>query len=285
LTAEKLDQGCLAQDTPAHKNAPAFSLDPAQRAAIKSFLIHGQPSLARNNSAEFSHRQVIAMRCTACHARDASESLLAQSFDAESQALHQKYPNPAPAPGELLAAEQKPPHLTYAGGKLRPEWMEKFIAGQIAYKPRYYLRARMPAFTARAPQLAAGLAAEEGCPPALPPNPQPNAALVEEGRKLCSKIPNVGFSCVQCHAAGDLPPFAAFEAPSINLKYAAERLRHDYYARWIHDPLRIDPAGKMPRFDDAEGKTGLPAFGNDAKSQFEAIWQYLLQGPALQPPQ
>ena len=55
--------------------------------------------------------------------------------------------------------------------------------------------------------------------------------------------------------------------------------------RWIHDPLRIDPAGKMPRFDDAEGKTGLPAFNSDAKSQFEAIWQYLLEGEKLVPPQ
>jgi mono/diheme cytochrome c family protein len=143
----------------------------------------------------------------------------------------------------------------------------------------------MPAFTARAALLAAGLAAEEGCPPTLPPNPPPDAALAEEGRKLCSKIPNVGFSCVQCHAAADLLPFAAFEAPSMNLKYVAERLRRDYYTRWIHDPLRIDPASKMPRFDDADGKTGLPAFNNDAKSQFDAIWQYLLSGPNLHPPQ
>jgi mono/diheme cytochrome c family protein len=285
LTAERLDKGCLSSKAPARGSAPVFQLDAAQLGAIRTFLTSAQATLALNCAAEFSQRQVVAMRCTACHGRDGSESLLAQSLDSESQALHQKYPNPAPAPGELFAAEQKPPQLTYVGGKLRPEWMAKFIGGEIAYKPRYYLRARMPGFGARAAELAAGLAAEEGCAPTLAPNPAQDPAVAEEGRKLCGKVPNVGFSCVQCHSAGDVPPFAAFEAPSINLKYMTERLRHDYYMRWIHDPLRIDPATKMPRFDDAEGKTGLPAFDNDAKSQFEAIWQYLLAGPKLQPPQ
>jgi mono/diheme cytochrome c family protein len=285
LTAEKLDKGCLASDPGNHGSAPVFTLNPPQREAIKSFLATAQSTLALNSSVEFSQRQVVAMRCTGCHARDGSESLLVQALDAETQALHQKYPNPAPPQGELFAAEQKPPALTYVGSKLRPEWTAKFIGGEIAYKPRYYLRARMPGFGARAQEFAAGLAAEEGCAPKLAPNPAPDAKLAEEGRKLCGKVPNVGFSCVQCHAAGDVPPFAPFEAPSMNLKYVAERLRHDYYMRWIHDPLRIDPASKMPRFDDSEGKTGLPAFGNDAKSQFEAIWQYLLAGQKLQPPQ
>lgn len=285
LASDTLGRGCLGADTTSRGRAPDFALQSDQRAAIATFLSTDRTALTRTCAPEFAERQITAMRCTACHARDGNESLLAQALDAQVQALRQKYPNPPPAPGELLAAEQKPPMLTYAGGKLRPDWMEQFIGGKITYKPRYFLRARMPASAARAKLLAAGIAQGEGCPPALPPNPKPDANLAEAGRKLAGKVPNVGFSCTQCHAAADVPPFAAFEAPSINFKYVAERLRHDYYFRWMHDPLRIDPASKMPRFDDAEGKTGLPAFGNDAKQQFEAIWQYLLEGESIRPPQ
>ena len=86
-------------------------------------------------------------------------------------------------------------------------------------------------------------------------------------------------------AGRDQPPFAAFEAPSINLKYIASRLRHDYYARWVRDPQRIDPTTKMPKYEDDEGKTGLATFDNDGAKQFAAVWQYLLEGEHLKPPQ
>jgi mono/diheme cytochrome c family protein len=283
LTIASLSKGCLAPPA-AHGAAPDFGFSNDQRSALVAFLSTNRSSLARTSAVEFAERQIAAMRCTACHARDGDESLLAQSLDAEAQSLRQRYPNPPAGPGELWAAEQRPPTLTWAGEKLRPEWMTRFIAGQLDYKPRYFLRARMPSFGTRARLIGEGLAEEHGCSPALDPNPKPNPQLAEEGRKLCGKVQNVGFSCVQCHAVADVAPFAPFEAPSINFQYVAERLRHDYYMRWMHDPLRIDAASKMPRFDDNDGKTGLPAFGNDAQSQFEAIWQYLLEGRQMQPP-
>ena len=246
LTADKLDKGCLAPANAAHGTAPTFNLDPAQLSAVKSFLTSAQSSLALNCAAEFSQRQVIAMRCTACHARDAGESLLAQSLDAESQSLHQKYPNPAPAPGELFAAEQRPPHLTYAGGKLRPDWMAKFIGGQIPYKPRFYLRARMPGFDAPRGGAGRGSGCRGRLRPHAPAQPRADPALAEEGRKLSSKIPNVGFSCVQCHSAGDLPPFAAFEArsnqPEIRRRAPPSRLLHAVDSR---------PAPNRPGRQDA----------------------------------
>lgn len=284
LTPEKLTRGCLAAEASARGAAPQFAFSETQRLAIVSFLETDRASLNSEAAPEFAERQIETMRCLACHARDGNESLLAQGLDAESQALHARFPNPPAGEHELLAADQRPPMLTWAGEKLRPEWMGKFIGGQVPYKPRYYLRARMPSFPARAQLIAWGLAEEHGCAPSLPPQPAQDPKLAEIGRQLCGKTPNQGFSCVQCHAAADQPPFAAFEAPAINLKYIAERLRHDYYARWIRDPQRIDPNTKMPKFEDDEGKTGLPTFDNDGQKHFEAIWQYLLMGEQLRPP-
>ena len=284
LPKEKLDRGCLALDATTRGQAPEFVLSDAQRSALTVFLENGEVSLTHDSPAEFAERQIVAMRCTACHARDGNESLLSQGLDAESQALHARYPNPPASAHDLLAADQRPPVLTWAGEKLRPDWMRRFFLGQIAYKPRYYLRARMPSFPARAELIAIGLAEEQGCAPSLPPEPAPDPKLAEVGRQLCGKTPNQGFSCVQCHAAADQPPFAPSEAPAINLKYVTQRLRHDYYARWVRDPQRIDPTTKMPKFGDDEGKTGLPAFDHDGAKQYEAIWQYLLQGAQLRAP-
>jgi mono/diheme cytochrome c family protein len=142
----------------------------------------------------------------------------------------------------------------------------------------------MPSFAARAQLLAEGLAEEHGCAPTLAPDPPPDAQASEIGRQLCSKIPNQGFSCVQCHAVAASPPVSPFEAPSINFVYVADRLRHDYYLRWVLNPQRIDPNTKMPRFSDDEGKTGLAAMDNDATKQFEAIWQYMLEREQIKPP-
>ena len=283
LAGDGLKRGCLA-DRSETGSAPDFGLDDVRREALRAFLRTDRVSLKHRTAREFAERQITAMRCTACHARDGVESLLAQGLDAESQALQQKYPSPPIKEGELLAADQHPPLLTWAGEKLRPQWMGQFIAGQIPYKPRYYLRARMPSFPARAALIATGLAEEHGRAPALPPEPAVDPALAETGRQLCSKIPNQGFSCVQCHAVAGTPPFAPFEAPSLNFQYVAARIRHDYFTRWMHDPQRIDPNTKMPKFDDTDGKTGLPTFDGDSNKQFEAIWAYLQAGDAIKPP-
>ena len=282
--AKNASGGCLAADASHRGHAPDFHLSDDQRSALAAFLATDLASLGRRCAPEFAQRQIADMRCTACHARDGAESGIATTFEAESQALHQKYPNPPANEAHPFAADQRPPMLTYAGEKLRPQWMADFIAGRIDYRPRYFLHARMPAFTARGDLIAQGLAEEHGCAPSLPPNPKSNDDA-EIGRKLASKVPNMGFSCVQCHAVAGDPPFAPFEAPSVNFMYVAERLRHDYYLLWMHDPLRIDPSTKMPRFDDAQGKTGITAiFNGDSHTQYEAIWQYLLEGRQIQPP-
>jgi hypothetical protein len=68
--------------------------------------------------------------------------------------------------------------------------------------------------------------------------------------------------------------------------YTTERLRKDYYHRWMLNPIALDPATKMPRFSDDDGKTPLrDSLSGDAGKQFEAIWQYLLQGKDVKRPQ
>jgi hypothetical protein len=142
----------------------------------------------------------------------------------------------------------------------------------------------MPGFAIRAYGIAQGFAEEHGCPPTYPAYAPPDKMLADIGQTLAGRAPNASFSCVQCHSINQQPALAPFEAPAINFMYATARIRQDYYYRWIHDPLRVDPETKMPRFDDADGKTGVAVFDHDARKQFEALWNYLLEAKDITPP-
>ncbi|HEX5244736.1 MAG TPA: hypothetical protein VFW23_15845 [Tepidisphaeraceae bacterium] len=279
------NRGCMAADVTQRGSAPVFELTEEQRLAIATLIGTDRKSLARECAPEFAERQIAEMRCIACHTRDGKASLLSGELDAENQELRSKHPVGGAAGQETIAPDQRAPMLTWAGQKLRPQWMEKFIAGQIPYKPRYYLLARMPGFVARGKLIADGLAEEAGCSLTYPPYPKADPGLASIGQKLAGRAPNESFSCVQCHSIANQPPLAPFEAPAPNFIYVTDRLRHDYYDRWLHNPLRIDPESKMPRFDDDDGKTGVTSvLDGDAHKQFGALWNYMLLGSEMKPP-
>lgn len=289
-------RGCMAPaDAPAterknadRRSAPAFHLSETERTALLAFAATDRSSLLSDAPAEFAARQVRALNCVGCHAADGKESLLVTLYDAEHKALEGRFPAAKGDDAEAFAPDQRPPLMTWFGEKLRPNWAAAFVAGQVADKPRPYLHARMPAFATRAGLLAAGMAAEHGVgstAPDDPPHPKPDAALAAVGSKLSGRTPNESFSCTQCHAVATTPPFAPFEAPAVNFALAAERLRKDYYHRWVHNPLKLDPNTKMPAFEREDGKTTITTvYDGDARKQFEAIWQYLLAGRAIKPP-
>jgi mono/diheme cytochrome c family protein len=287
LAKDAWARGCLAADEVGHGSAPYFKLSDGQRQAITAFAETDRAALARDEPGEFASRQHAAMRCANCHPRDGQESALVTTLAPEHDAMYTRFfgePKAGEAPdthlenGVHLAPDQKRfPLLTWAGEKLRPEWATAFIAGEVAYKPRPYLRARMPGYKARAAGLAAGLAAQHGRSPTMEPYPPPDESLVPAGEKLIGAVG--GFSCVQCHAVGGAQPLAPFEAPAIDFMHVSERMRKDFYHRWMYNPIALDPTTKMPSFADGDGKTALrDTLDGDAVKQFEAIWQYLLQG-------
>ena len=293
LAEDAWARGCLAADDAGHQSAPDFKLTGEQRQAIAAFAATDRAALARDEPSEFAARQYVAMRCANCHPRDGQESALVTTLAPEHDAMYTKFfgePKAGEAPdthlenGVHLAPDQKRfPLLTWAGEKLRPDWATAFIAGEVSYKPRPYLRARMPGYKARAAGLAEGLAAQHGRSPTMEPYPAPDESLVPAGEKLIGAVG--GFSCIQCHAVAGAQPLAPFEAPAIDFMYVRERMRKDFYHRWMYNPIALDPTTKMPSFADGDGKTALrDTLDGDAVKQFEAIWQYLLQGKDVKRP-
>ncbi|MEY2410334.1 MAG: hypothetical protein QOF48_3004 [Verrucomicrobiota bacterium] len=218
----------------------------AEKAALQAFLHSDGASLSRDVPADFAERQTRLLNCNACH-------------------------------GQL---EGFPP-LELLGGKLKPEWMAKFIGGDIPHKMRFdthprgmtWLEARMPAFRSRAFPLAAGLAAEQGFPPKSPPESAVNTELAEAGRKIVGK--DGGFQCVVCHGVGPLLATDVFESEGINLAWSADRLLPSFFRRWVRSPTSVDPQTKMPVFFE-EPKTALTEIlDGDSERQISAIWEYI----------
>ncbi len=273
-------RGCVADTAEARGAAPDFGLSGAERAALRGFAASlPVAALGRTSPNEFATRQLDERRCNACHEVDGATSLWT-TREARLTELGLALPGSdepvdLEGHGELL---QLRPALTWVGEKLRMDWTKGFLRGDIA-SPRSWLHARMPKLPgAVVDPLVEGLAHQHGI--AADPEPwEADSRLVAEGRKLIEQTG--GFGCVTCHAVGDRMPAALFEVQGINFRDVDARLRPGFYARWMMDPERIEPAAKMPRYADPDGHTALPAFGGDAAQQFESIRHFQHGGSEL----
>lgn len=248
LAAAKWDgtTGCLAE-APAGK-APHFVFTKAEREALQAFAATDRASLKRHVPVEFADRQARNLNCTSCH-------------------------------GQLdgFTSYEK------LGGKLKPEWMAQFIAGETKYKPRHWLAHRMPAFPKYAADFATGLAMTHGFPPQTPPEPPQDLELTKVGQKLIGV--DGGFSCISCHSVGAVKAAQVFESEGINFAYSVERVQRAYYERWMRNPLRIEPQTKMPVYFQEDGSSPLPdVLGGDTAKQLDAFWQFFRLGDKVTPP-
>ncbi|EAQ78523.1 ThuA domain-containing protein [Blastopirellula marina] len=267
ISAAMSNSGCLAESAANRGSAPKYPFDPAQLAALRAFLQTDGNSLTQRSRAETSQRLVKSYNCQACHGRDGDRSPRGMIIlDEGSRGL----------PPETL------PNLTWTGDKLQTAWLQRLFRGDVPYHSRNWLQARMPAFAADAELLAQGLAAEHGHRPISVETTPIRADLVETGQRLSTKG---GLDCRQCHGVGDQMPLGDEKtkiAQGINFSHVRERLRHDFYSRFVLDPPRYDVQTKMPKLS-ADGKTTniRHIAGGDAEKQFEALWHFIQSSPPV----
>ena len=283
LKGPKWQGGCLAPKPVGGRKAPIPNLTEEQRKAIEAFALDARESLKRDSSVEFATRQLQAVRCNACHRRDDQIDFWSQLKDEADGLLVGLPAVDAASEPESFKADQTRPTLTWTGEKLKPEWVTKLISGTLPYKPRPYLRARMPSFPQRADYLARGLSLEHGCPTKTPgPEPAADAKQAAIGMQLAGKK---RWGCVGCHDVGKVPAVGVFEAPGPNFMYITERLRKEYYERWLWVPTRLEPMTKMPQpYTFGQPSQIRDVLDGDAAAQIEAMWQYLLLGDKIAPP-
>jgi len=241
--------GCMAEKPVANSKAPQFDFTVGERDALHTFADSDRSSLGRHVPVEFAERQSRGLNCIECH-------------------------------GKIEGV----PAFEILGGKLKPEWSARFLAGEISDKPRPWLESQMPSLGKRAQFLAEGLSMQHGFPPKTPVEKPIDPDAAEVGRKLVS-VPPLGFSCVSCHSAGNVGATQVFEAPGINLASSGERLQPSFFKRWLRNPALIDPTSKMPVYFDEEGNSPLTdVYEGSGDKQIGAFWQYLRLGDKMPAP-
>lgn len=268
LTAKKLDQldtnaGCL-QASPS-KNLPRFQLSAQQRTALSAAL--------KNQSVKQTDAQKIAntltiFNCYACHSRDEVGGV-----EEERNTFFQ-------TPIQEMGDEGRiPPALDGVGAKLTTNWLNHVLADGANDRP--YMLTRMPKFGLQnVGQLTAALENVDTLEPA------PDVSFSEPIKKVKAAgrmmVGDKGFSCIKCHTFGE---FEATGLQSIDLKTMPERLREDWFRRYLKNPQVFRRGTRMPSSWPPVGPSLLPdILDGDSEQQIAAVWLYLSDGPRAKLP-
>ncbi len=212
-------RGCLAPAVDAR--LPQYRLTGEDKSALNAFVgwyrAHPDVSAAPVHRLETSLRQ---FQCVACHELDGQ-------------------------PPTATLPEATPP-LTEAGAKLRVSWIGKVLTGRV--RSRNWQTLRMPDYAPhRVSGMAVAFAKAAGVEPGEgPESPQLTAEQAARGAGFLGTDPKrKGMACIGCHDWGGHKSLGEDGPQLID---TAERLRYDWYQRWMLDPARIHSGTSMPNY-------------------------------------
>lgn len=259
--------GCLDPTPKMESLAPRFQLTANQREDFEHAIGKSMSEAAMNwksCTAEEAQRRFESLRCSVCHGRDQESSRL---------------PTILAEDGELGWLPEPFPSLTYTGERLYTSWMQRFVAGVISERPRPHLITRMPAFPGYADVLARGFAAQHGIRDEEPTRRKSLGTHDDLALGYRLTLKDGGLDCRQCHAVGNQSAQGDDKtrlAPGINFVHLPERLRYDFYRRFVLDPPRYEINTRMPKLaPDGRTTSVMQIYQGDARRQFDAIWDYL----------
>jgi mono/diheme cytochrome c family protein len=151
---------------------------------------------------------------------------------------------------------------------------------------------RMPAFGTDADVFLQALAEADG---ELPTEPDPPAAVVADptlGTVHGSQLVGFqGYACASCHVwNGKLLASPDPAATGPDLTRTADRIRRDWFDRYLENPMRFHPGTPMPSsFPHGKPAVLTSVLDGDPAKQKDALWAYLATGkngpgPAPPPP-
>jgi mono/diheme cytochrome c family protein len=262
------NEGCLAADVSQRGKAPRFAFNEEQRKCLNVFLAEGS-SGAGSRAPAFEARSAIRrFNCLACHTRDGEGGLSSELM--EELKKYEKAEN---------AEAVSPPTLTGIAHKLHTGTLRQVLVGANRVRP--WMGLRMPQFgESNVGKLPEALAALEGVEPddqvhkvGLTPE------KIEAGKLLIGKG---GLGCISCHDLAGVPNTGT-RGPDLAL--TPQRVRYDWYMRWLEQPQRMQPGTRMPSVFSG-GKSLLDqVLKGSADAQAEAMWAYLSLGPGMPLPE
>jgi len=253
--AARQPRGCLsARPGP---NVPKFEISDRQRQVILALLQERTPLNTPLTPEHALRRTLTALNCYACHTRDRRggvDGLRREYFTSTTSV-------------ELGDEGRIPPTLTHIGAKLRPDWMKTLLEQGANTRP--YMATRMPVFgTANIAHLPGLFEKADVRTDEVPPPAATDEASVH-GRKLISSS---GLNCTACHSFSGQPSAGP---PGTDLATAPQRLKWDWFRRFLLDPQATRPGTRMPAFWPGGAAQNKEVLGGDLEKQIAAIWACL----------
>lgn len=247
--------GCLSPEVP--RGRPKYDLSEEQRTALTKAVKELQKPAEEVLAVVAAHRNMEALNCYNCHARDGKGGLSNDRKNYFETII------------EIDIGDEGriPPKLDHVGAKLTPDGFAKFL--WQGYKAREYMAARMPQFgkdnVASLPEVFREADRDHIREAETPFSEE----LVDDGRLLVGKT---GLGCVNCHSFG---PYKIQGAAGLDLWEVTSRLEPGWTHALIRNPQAVNPGTRMPNpfpqdqvyFPDVQD--GVP------EKQIAAIWAYL----------
>lgn len=262
---ESARQGCLDEGgSSSDKPVPDYNLSPSQQRALVA-VIHRFAEAARNEQPagrplDQLQRTLGAFNCFACHERG---GLGGPEADRNSLFLTTQQ--------EMGDEGRLPPPLDGVGDKLREDWLKRLLANGASDRP--YMRTRMPKFGNAAVPLAETFAVLDLRDEAqLAEFDEPPHRVKSTGRQL---VGDQALACIKCHTFGT---HKATGIQAISLTNMTQRIREDWFLRYLYEPARYRPGTRMPT-GFPEGKAAVrDIYDGDPNRQISAVWTYLTDG-------
>lgn len=276
------DSSCSGEPD-VQRTRPGYRLPESDAKAIRVYFSSRLPEkLANPNDAS---QLLVELNCLACHTRQGTREtapLITPALPENLVSIGKAYPALASNLGALT-----PPSLNSIGDKLRDEALKTAIARQGPSR-RPYLSVRMPRFSLSSAQLES-LTKHLIQTDRVPPRPSGSVNLPVTPEATRSELYRVaggrlvsgdGFGCTSCHRVGSVePPPGPASARGPDLAMLGERIRKEWYDRWVRDPARIVPRMEMPALQ-------IPVAGvleGNLDEQISAVWE-VLNTPGFEPP-
>lgn len=242
-------EGCLEEQTPA--GVPRFTFAVGEREALAAFVdsYREHPDRSAAPIYELS-RDLRRFGCVTCHQSDHV--------------------------GPLGALAERAPVLTDVGSKLKTGWLRGVLNDRK--RAHDWLTLRMPDYDAAATSgmadafaKAAGLAPGDG---AVPPVSMEES--VSRGHGLLGTSPETGgMGCIGCHDWGENRSLGEHGPQLVSV---GDRLRYDWYVRWMRDPSRILSGTSMPNYFGSVPR-------DEAAKTINALWAAFEKGDDLPTPE
>ncbi len=267
LDGLKLEKGCLADEV----QSPAidYELTTIQRESIREALrLRAQPTTDSRSDEQHVNLHMAAMNCYACHGRG-DVGGVEPSRDAWFQTTTP----------EMGLEGRLPPSLTGVGDKLNDAYLVTLLTEGAQERP--YMKTRMPAF-GYAPlkawhEAVVRLDRKDDSPTVVQDDTEPN--ILGSGRAC---VGNSGLACIKCHR---FDGETGGGIGAIDMLRMTERLRPEWFHRYLIDPQTYRPGTRMPS-SFVDGKSALVSvYDGDPGKQIDAMWRYLSLGKDAKAPE